>query len=1024
MKFLVALLLGLALASSASAATLISTASGNINATGTWNLIDTGTYLNSESANTALTTSPVASSTFIPPAKSIIEVGVKVASVVASPSGTMMVKLANATSPGSRECTQTVNVADLPANASPTSVGGPDGGFIFFSCAATPNGTDSYTISASTSVAAQVNLFSSATTNWDRALVTTDTQANGPAAGDKIFVNGVLTGAGTHSAFTVTVNTTANISYGNVANTSADPSLSVGQFGTLAYATTSATNFTAEVAGPIVVYNGGTFTVGTSGSPIPMSASCTDTVPCGVFKFNTSVEGDTGLTCRNGSTCSSAGQPRTVGKAIWQTHLFANIAAGAVGNCFGSAVPCLSVSDDTGWQNGDVFVLAATDKISNTAHSEKLTLNANATATALPVSTTLSFPHLGQIVSYTSTNTGMAYTFPEQAEIVLLTRNVRFQGASDTQPGYIYCAPTANCTFDWTEFKWIGGTVEGQYGLESETTPGGTWSLTNSSMHDVHDAGIVLGSTQNTWGGTPSVPALTQNVALWNVDEASNAVPVGCSFNLTWTSNPNSIIDHVTDLSTPAQNDGFCIRSYNVQFTNIVCGDIQGGGICLDAINAAQGIGYTIRDWGPLTFHSNNDFDTLWAANTISGTINGIYVYNSYGWFFNSQGFNITVDPFYGIPNGVLTGSKGNGDFTFRNGFLASSSGVGRAPLAFDEGFNVAYLDNMDLCPAQNVTLTDITGAHTNQSLFITCAGTGTATTINPVNDVGLTVASTTTPKIVGRNTAFFSGDDALAPGLFGQYFMTADSYICTDWATNHECFMTYGVAMADTTISSGFNSSFTERLWPIVPRFTASSSGTALTTSGNTYPINIMSPNMFVFGTTTTFPTGTQIINGGAPTWTLNNSVSAASQTMMGSAYANQNCTLTPSPCRLQSAPLGGGVKAAANSGHTITECVKVRESLNTDPNFTFDGATLTADTYNGEAPRLILRRNPQMGIASDTVLATYTASAGTTQQICGTTPAAPHDGMFEFVVDADMTATSNTNGFVNEADWSSVQN
>jgi len=120
------------LSGSAFAATLISAASGNIGTAATWQVIDTtGTnaFLNSETANTALTTSPVASSAFTPASETVTAIGVKLASVAAAPSGTLTVKFANSTSPGSRECTQTVNVADLAAtNGAPTAATA-DGGW-------------------------------------------------------------------------------------------------------------------------------------------------------------------------------------------------------------------------------------------------------------------------------------------------------------------------------------------------------------------------------------------------------------------------------------------------------------------------------------------------------------------------------------------------------------------------------------------------------------------------------------------------------------------------------------------------------------------------------------------------------------------------------------------------------------------------------------------------------------------------------------------------------------------------------
>lgn len=68
----------------------------------------------------------------------------------------------------------------------------------------------------------------------------------------------------------------------------------------------------------------------------------------------------------------------------------------------------------------------------------------------------------------------------------------------------------------------------------------------------------------------------------------------------------------------------------------------------------------------------------------------------------------------------------------------------------------------------------------------------------------------------------------------------------------------------------------------------------------------------------------------------------------------------------------------------------------------------------YVGEAPRLMLRCNPALGITDDQVIATFSASAGVWQQLSGTTPVAPSDGVFEFFVDCTGNA-----GFINVDDW-----
>jgi hypothetical protein len=68
----------------------------------------------------------------------------------------------------------------------------------------------------------------------------------------------------------------------------------------------------------------------------------------------------------------------------------------------------------------------------------------------------------------------------------------------------------------------------------------------------------------------------------------------------------------------------------------------------------------------------------------------------------------------------------------------------------------------------------------------------------------------------------------------------------------------------------------------------------------------------------------------------------------------------------------------------------------------------------YNGNAPRLMQRCNPSLGIDDDVVLATFSAAAGVWQQLSATTAAAEDAGQFEFYVDCDGTA-----GQVNVDDW-----
>lgn len=98
----------------------------------------------------------------------------------------------------------------------------------------------------------------------------------------------------------------------------------------------------------------------------------------------------------------------------------------------------------------------------------------------------------------------------------------------------------------------------------------------------------------------------------------------------------------------------------------------------------------------------------------------------------------------------------------------------------------------------------------------------------------------------------------------------------------------------------------------------------------------------------------------------------------------------------------LASGVKrvAVANGG-AVTPSVWVRKD----------------SSYNGNAPRLILKRNVAAGIAADVVLDTLSVGADTWEELTAATAAVTDDAILEFYVDCDGTA-----GSVFADDWSAV--
>ncbi len=137
---------------------------------------------------------------------------------------------------------------------------------------------------------------------------------------------------------------------------------------------------------------------------------------------------------------------------------------------------------------------------------------------------------------------------------------------------------------------------------------------------------------------------------------------------------------------------------------------------------------------------------------------------------------------------------------------------------------------------------------------------------------------------------------------------------------------------------------------------------------------------------------------NGNHKFW-LRGGLGQTDATIYKTAAPSERLTPLSASIKLPSGPR----LAAVDSGGTRDVSVWVRKSQ------AGDGAA-----YNGAQPRLILRRNDALGVTSDTVLDTMTASAGTWEQLTGTTPSAGDDGAFEIVVDCDGTV-----GWINVDDW-----
>ena len=619
---------------------LVSVASGNFTTSTTWGLVDSTSYLNAENATESLLTtaySGTRSSAFTPGAITVSHLGVKLCERIGT-TGTMSVSLRDATI-GLDDFVAgtevTIDVADLPT----ASEANFNGGWIFFKLA-TPvllSVATNYNIQAKTSSASQVDLWCDGTAdNISRAIVVTTNQS--PVAGDDLIIAEEKTGQGTANAFTVTMDSQDHTDYGAASTSSVTPGLAICDGGTLTWATTAATNFYLKLSGILIIYSGGTMNMGTVATPCPRNSSMTLTFDCG-----TNV--DFGLVVRADATFVAQGLSRTAAKLIVSCKLNTDEAA---------AQTVLGVDTDTGWLSGDEISIASTTRTAS--QCETRVLNANANASDMEVTVGLTNAHSG--------------TSPTQAEVILLTRNVKIQGASATLQGYIDIRSTPTVDIDWVEFKWLGSATANKRGFGSVLTTG-SLSIQYSSLHDFSVASSIgfdtTASTSTGW--------VFSNNVTWNIANLHFQVAATSG---TWTADSNIFMRNTDSSNLVSLSD------VGGTFTNNTIVGSTSVGLALTESNA------TLGTFSTITCHSNasNGF-----ANTSqSGTVTTLKSWrnNSAGIAFSSSGvdglvfstvslfgnntnnivFNSTVGPIYFYS---LT-SNGDSTFSTTNGVVVNTT--------------------------------------------------------------------------------------------------------------------------------------------------------------------------------------------------------------------------------------------------------------------------------------------------------------------------------------------------------------
>lgn len=693
-------------------ATHVASANGNFTATTTWNDAVTAStcFLNSETGNTAVTTSYVESSAMTPGAVTIDGIAVKIASRAASPTGTISVRLAQGgvTVAGTET---TVNVSDLPTctatSGSTTPVLTAEGGwFLFKFTGVLLAAATAYTVSVKTSSSSQVNLWRDSTAaNWSRILrLSTNTSA--VSAGDDFIITGEWTAAATVTARTVTMDSTAATDYGNNAKTQVTPALAICNNGTLSCGTSASTNYILQLSGYAVVYNGGTLNFGSSGSEIPRTSTATLQFDCDI------AAGDFGLIGRNGHTINCAGLSRSSGANFSWTKLTADLSA---------AGTSATTADSTGWKSGDVIAFAATNRPTSgsaTTQAETATLGSDASGT------TLSFP------AVTNAHSG---TSPTQAEVILLTRNVVIKAVTSNKQAFVVCGTSGTATFSWVEFNAIGVAATLKNGVTCAMTTG-TMTCSYCSSHD-GARGFTTQDAASSWNNFTVTYCVT-----WAT--SANGI------SITPTSATNWSVDHCVVMKNTGTSHSIILGDVGGTFTDNV--STSSCNLGNDAI-VIQESGATLGTFARNTAHSNAGLNVSITATSLSGTLEsftayyGAFTTTTGGFRFTGQsgGLILTVSNPIAFGNNtcnyLLDGTFSSGSIIFSNPLSASTSGA-------------ATTDGLKF-----ITGTLALGIYVYSGNFSTVTGIYTAHT----NDVDITVASTTAQ--IWLDNTILAGTNAVA---------------------------------------------------------------------------------------------------------------------------------------------------------------------------------------------------------------------------------------------------------------------
>ena len=1017
-------------------ATLMSIASGNLSSASTWALCSSAAALDNETATTSVTTSNVSSSSFVLAAATYDGVAVKISSTSLSIIGTFTVELYNSTV-ASIAGTQTVNVSDLGDSTLTTNSNG--WAFLKFSGGNyTANGTDSFVIRVRCSSSGnQVVLYRDGTAgNWSRQVRTTTTQA--PASGDKLIICGEYTGtAGTQPAntFNVTMDLTTTTSSTNFAGTGGNNA----GIGAVAWTNTGNITSSNDSRATVSLNNGtiSNYLLATNfGFALPAGA----TVVGVKFDIEKSVtSGSASDTQVNlvvgGNVFSAMNYALSTVNANWPgsdtvysygsfldnwNYALTDSEVNASG--FGVAIAC------TGRTNGTV---AAVDAVQCTV-----------------AYTTMSF--VGVIVcrdcslTYdTSASTTYALRVNGFAITASSNRGVDIHGGGTLNIG-TNGTPIPSTSYAILDLN-VGGTT---VGVGVEVRAQGTMNCYGSTKTTVWTrltANASLAATTLTVASTSGWAAgdficIAGTTTTINQSEKAQIKTVDSGTQVTLVDPVNFAHDGTNN----TQGDSVAAEVGNLN-RNVI---IRGVGTINSAMSYINTAASSVINWqyvelyklGSVTTNKRGVDVTVTSLGSFDASYCSLHDFtatNSRGFNLNSStnsnvtlSYNIT----YNIANEHYNTTATTGTWTFTNNLAmlnASASAlfnlgdiggtctnnVAVSTTSSANGFNIS-----ETTPWGNSTFTgNVAHACNGNGFNFTSQGTSSIGTVSVISSCVAWRNAARGFSIGPCNNTTFSSCKAfgntsdnilLSASIPGPlYFISCSCYsegatapspggLCLSSAST----IGHGkVYIYNTTFGDGTNNhtiADVRTSGSVFCELYLSNCLLRSTPEVNTASLALLPPFAFIAsqdhdqsaGSHKTFKregvltSDTSIYNTASPSLRITPRLSTEKCTSIGS---------------------NNGIFVPVNSGEAPNVSIKVRKSV------VGDGAA-----YNGNQPRLMLKKNYSIGVTSDTVIATATNSAnGAFETISGTPSAASADGVMEFYVDCDGTA-----GWVNVDDFTAA--